>query len=96
MEPDLRDGEVIHNAQAGRFEIHVGGQVAVLTYMLLGDTILFTHTGVPPELEGHWLGSRLVRAGLDYARQNSLKVDTVCWFVDRYIRRHPEYAELRS
>lgn len=90
------DGEVIHNPQANRFEIQVEDQVAILQFRLNGNTLLFTHTYVPPELEGHMLGSRLVRAGLEYARQNSLRVDSACWFVDRFIDRHPEYAALRD
>ncbi|MGE5251572.1 MAG: GNAT family N-acetyltransferase [Bacteroidota bacterium] len=90
------DGEVIHNPEASRFEIQVDRQVAVLRYQMRGETIIFTHTGVPPELEGHWLGSRLVHAGLEYAREHSLKVETWCWFVDGYIRRHTEYESLRG
>ena len=88
------DGEVIHNPEASRFEIQIDRQVAVLRYRMRGSTMLFTHTGVPKELEGRWLGSRLVHAGLEYARENSLRVASLCWFVDRYITKHPEYAEL--
>lgn len=89
------EGQVIHNPEASRFEIQVDRQVAVLRYRLEGDTIVFTHTGVPKELAGQWLGSRLVHAGLEYARQNALKVDSLCWFVDGYIERHKEYQPLR-
>jgi predicted GNAT family acetyltransferase len=90
------DGEVIHNPEASRFEIQVDRQVAVLQYRLNGDTILFTHTRVPEELEGRWLGTRLVQAGLEYARQHSLRVESNCWFVDLYLDKHPEYAALRD
>jgi len=96
MPDESSDIRVIHNAEAERFEIRVDGMVAVLDYQRHGDTILFTHTGVPPELEGRWLGSRLVRAGLEYARENSLKVGSLCWFVNGYMRRHPEYEDLRG
>ena len=89
------EGEVIHNPEAGRFEIQVDRQVAVLQYRMQGDTILFTHTGVPKELEGQWLGSRLVHAGLEYAREHALRVRSLCWFVDGYMKRHPEYEGLR-
>ena len=90
------DGEVVHNPEASRFEIQIERQVAVLRYQMRGGTILFTHTGVPRELEGRWLGTRLVHTGLEYAREQGLKVDSLCWFVDRYISKHPEYADLIS
>lgn len=86
--------EVHHNIAVRRFEIEVKNGIAVLNYAQRGDTITFTHTGVPTELEGRGLGSQLVRAGLDYARENSLKVVPLCWFVAGYIERHPEYKTL--
>jgi predicted GNAT family acetyltransferase len=90
------DGEVVHNPEASRFEIQIDRQVAVLNYRMTGNTILFTHTGVPKEMAGVGIGSRLVYAGLEYARQNSLTVDSWCWFVDKYMDRHPEYQDLRG
>ncbi len=89
------EGAVVHNPEASRFEIQIDREVAVLRYQMRGNTILFTHTGVPQELRGMWLGSRLVQAGLEYAREHSLKVDSLCWFVDGYLERHPEYEDLR-
>jgi predicted GNAT family acetyltransferase len=62
----------------------------VLNYYLSGGVIVFTHTGVPSALEGRGIGSALVRAGLEFARKNNLKVKSLCWFVDKYMRRHPE------
>lgn len=88
------DENVIHNPGAERFEIQVDGLLAVLQYRLDGNRIIFTHTGVPKALEGQWLGSRLVRAGLEYARKNGIKVRSTCWFVDGYLKRHKEYQDL--
>ncbi len=90
------DGEVIHNPEASRFEIQIDRQVAVLQYRLHGDTILFTHTRVPEEMEGHGMGGRLVHAGLAYAHQQGLKVDSNCWFVDVYLSKHPEEGDGRE
>jgi len=85
---------VIHNPDRGRFEAQIDGHTAELTYHLNGDTIVFTHTGVPAALEGQGVGSALVKTGLEYAKENKLKVRALCWFVDGYIQRHPEYQEL--
>ena len=94
MTEQTKKPEVRHNVAASRFELQVGENTAVLEYTLQGDTITFTHTGVPAELEGSGIGSQLARAGLDYARAKALKVVPVCWFVAGYIERHAEYKDL--
>ena len=86
--------EVKHNPTEKRFEIEIEAHLAVLDYQLEGSTITFTHTGVPPVLEGRGLGSKLVRAGLDYARAQGLRVVALCSFVAAYIQRKPEYQDL--
>ena len=86
--------EVIHNPEKHRFELIVEEHAAVLDYMLKGKIIIFTHTGVPPAIGGRGLGSKLVKTGLGYARENHLQVRSLCWFVSKYIRRHSEYQEL--
>lgn len=91
MNINPNDLQVIHLPAQGRFEIRAQGQIAELTYKLNGSTIIFTHTGVPSALEGQGIGSKLAKAGLEYARENGLKVRSLCWFVDGYIQRHPEY-----
>ena len=88
------DLHVVHIPEENRFEIRADGHTAELTYNLRGGTITFTHTGVPPALEGQGLGSKLAKAGLEYARANGLKVQSLCWFVNGYIQRHPEYNNL--
>jgi len=85
---------VNHRLAESRFEIVLADHVAVLDYTRQGETLIFTHTGVPRELEGQGIGSRLVKDGLDYARANNFKVVPVCWFVAQYIERHPEYQPL--
>jgi len=86
--------EVTHNPEENRFELTVDGHLAVLTYTLSGNIIIFLHTGVPPAIGGRGLGVNLVEAGLKYARQNGLKVRSMCWFVSKYLRRRPEYQDL--
>lgn len=85
-----KDLLVIHNLKQKRFEIRIDAHIAELTYSLSGNTIIFTHTGVPPALEGQGMGSLLVKTGLQFARENNLKVQSLCWFVSGYIDRHPE------
>ena len=85
---------VEHDSAAERFVLRREGHTAELQYTLQDGVITFTHTGVPAELEGRGIGSQLAHAGLEYARENNLKVASVCWFVSGYIERHAEYQGL--
>lgn len=85
---------VQHYPELNRFEIRIGEYVAELLYTLKDGVITFTHTGVPPALEGRGLGSKLARAGLEYARQHGLKVVSTCWFINGYLDRNLEYQDL--
>lgn len=86
--------EILHNAAVGRFEVRAGSDVAVLDYSVADRTITFVHTGVPSEMEGRGVGSRLARAGLEYARREGLKVVPQCPFIRSYMERHEEYRSL--
>ena len=86
--------EVHHNLEKQRFELHTNGHQAMLNYIMMGDLITFTHTGVPSAIEGRGIGSKLVETGLNYARENGLRVRSTCWFVSKYIRHNPEYQDL--
>jgi predicted GNAT family acetyltransferase len=88
--------EVVNNEAADRFEASVAGKTALLTYKRTPREIVFSHAEVPAELEGHGLGSKVVRTSLEFARQHGLKVVPLCPFVVWYIQQHQEYAELVS
>jgi len=88
--------EVVHNEQAQRFQVQQDGALAELDYRRTGNQIIFTHTGVPGELEGRGIGSALAKTGLAYARENELEVVPLCPFVRSYIERKPEYQDLVS
>ena len=88
------DGEVRNNAAASRYELEVDGQLAIAEYRLRPGRISFTHTEVPDALEGRGIGKRLVKAALDDARAQGLKVVPICPFVKHYIDTHPEEQDL--
>ncbi len=83
------DLPVIHNIEQKSFEVHLDSHIAELNYRLSEETITFTHTRVPSALEGRGIGSLLAGTGLKYAREKNLKVQSLCWFVDKYMQRHP-------
>lgn len=90
----MTEYEILHNEQDSRFQTTVEGHTARLLYRRDNGRIVFTSTQTPPPLEGRGIGSALARAGLDYARANSLTVVPQCPFVRAYIERHPEYQSL--
>ena len=53
-------------------------------------TIDLTHTEVSPSLQGRGVGEALVRAALDYARANGLRVVPSCPYVKKWLDKHPE------
>lgn len=94
MAEETTEREVRHNPEASRFEIHEEGRLAVAEYRREGQTLIFDHTVVPPELGGRGLGKRLVRAGLAYARAEALQVIPECTFFASFMQKHPETHDL--
>jgi predicted GNAT family acetyltransferase len=89
---DLR---VTDNPERHRFEAHLDGRVvAISTYRLVDDRIVFRHTETDDALEGRGIGSRLVREALDDVRGRNLRVTADCPFVSSWIDRHPDYRDL--
>jgi predicted GNAT family acetyltransferase len=86
--------DIVNNEADGRFEAHLGDEVAFTEYRLLGSGILFPHTEVPPAFEGRGVASALVRAAMAFARERGQKVIPVCPFVAGYVAKHPEFHDL--
>ena len=87
---------VTRNEASHRFEIATDSGVALLNYKLAPGVMTVLHTEVPAPLEGRGLASSLVRAALDHARANGLRVVPTCPFGRKYMERHPEYHDLRA
>jgi uncharacterized protein len=78
-----------------RYEITVDGAPAGSTiYRRRPGLIAFVHTEIDPRFEGRGFGGRLISAALDDARADGEIVLPFCPFVNAYIERHPEYADL--
>ncbi|MBN9605486.1 MAG: N-acetyltransferase [Actinomycetales bacterium] len=67
------------------------------TFRLEGDTIVFDHTEVDPEIGERGLGSTLVRGALEHVRaERSERVVAECSFVRAYLEKHPEFEDLTT
>lgn len=97
VEPDATQPTVQHNQEQNRFELDLDGdQPAHTDYRREGDTLVFHHTYVPVAERGQGHAATVVRAGLDYARDNKLKVEPRCSYVAGFIERNPEYNQLKA
>ena len=85
---------VVHNAVARRFEMNLEGKLAFSKYLLVGEKMIIEHTEVPEELEGRGIAGTIVRAALNYAREQRLKVMPLCPFTASFIHRHPQFQDL--
>lgn len=91
MSIDLDKLEILHNPEQNRFELEVDKHLALVEYMRAGNNIIFTHTEVPPALEGQGIGAKLAKYVLDYAVEQGYKIQPLCPFISAYVRRHEEY-----
>ncbi|GAC1442577.1 MAG: GNAT family N-acetyltransferase [Mycobacteriales bacterium] len=62
---------------------------AYLAYARTGSTLTIEHTVVPPASEGQGIGSALVQAAVEFARDEGLEVEATCSFARRWLERHP-------
>ena len=91
---DAGELKVVNNAAERRFEVRLGDEIAFTEYRIEDDAIRFPHTEVPKAFEGRGVGSLLVKAGMQFAREQGLPVKPACSFVAGYIAKHPEYHDL--
>lgn len=84
---------VRHNVAQHRYELDTDHGVALAVYHEQGDSMVFTHTEVPPVDEGKGFASRLVKEALTDARRRGYRIVPACSFIAAYVRRHPEFAD---
>jgi uncharacterized protein len=94
VKPKRDEVIVRHNEAAHRFETEVDGKLSIADYVRRDREMIMTHTFVPPELRGCGIAEKLVKAALEHARTEKLRVVPACSYVDAFIQRHSEYRTL--
>jgi uncharacterized protein len=87
---------ITHDRDARRFETTVDGALCELDYRLANGVMTITHTGVPPQVGGRGLAAALVESALTTARAEGWKVVPACSYADVWMRRHPDFDDLRA
>ncbi|MDO5501521.1 MAG: GNAT family N-acetyltransferase [Propionibacteriaceae bacterium] len=86
---------LVHNQGATQYELLIDGvRAGYLDYEVAGEMIVMHTTFVSEEFKGQGLGGAIVEAALQDVRANGRKVIARCPFVQAYLTKHPEYAEL--
>ncbi|MBT2293540.1 N-acetyltransferase [Paenibacillus albidus] len=86
---------------AGDRRFYVAGDnkdLAEITYRQDGDKgdLVIDHTRVSEELRGQGAGEELVRAVVDKAREEGLKIVPLCSYAAHQFNKHAEYQDVLS
>jgi len=88
--------DIRHDIAARRFETVVDGQHCELDYRLADKVMTITHTGVPMPVEGRGIAAAMTQAAMETARAEGWTVVPACSYAAAWLRRHPEFADLRA
>jgi predicted GNAT family acetyltransferase len=79
----------------GAFFIDEDGEwIAELTYVLSNGIMTIDHTEIDEKLRGEGIGEDMVKAAVEYARANGLKIKAVCPYAKKVIERTPEFQDI--
>jgi len=92
----MTDYSISHDPASHRFSTVVDGVDAHLEYRLHGGVMTIMHTGVPQAIGGRGIAGALVKAAMDHARAEGLKVNPACSYSAVWMERHPDYHALRA
>ena len=86
---------VEHDTATSRFLVRSPEGVATLRYSMPSLRLMdIESTFVPSAARGRGVGAALVEQALEHARKQGYEVIPSCWYVKRWVERHPEYAGL--
>jgi uncharacterized protein len=86
--------EIAHDLNQRKFYIIVDNLESHLEYVKTDNIINLNHTFVPYELRGKGIAGQLVKAALNFAEENNLKIIPSCSYVADYFQRHKECKKL--
>ena len=86
--------KVIHEKENERFVIYAEGNEVYVEYKMRNNTIDLNHTYTHPALRGKGLAAHVVRAALEFAKENKLKVIPTCSYVQSFIAKNDGDKEL--
>jgi predicted GNAT family acetyltransferase len=83
------------HGRKGAFFIDEDGEwIAELTYFKNNGIMTIDHTEIDEKLRGEGIGQDMVKAAVDYARANGLKIKALCPYAKKVIDRTPEFQDV--
>jgi hypothetical protein len=71
-----------------------GKRLAEMTYSVAGSRVIIDHTRVDELLRGKNVGAQLVRAAVEWARAENVKLLPLCPFAKSVFGKTPAYADV--
>jgi len=88
------DVSTLRNDALHRYELHVGGRLAVQSrYLDKPGHVDFIHTETAEEFQGQGLAKVLAHFALDDVVASGKRIIPHCPFVARYLRKHDGYNQ---
>ena len=85
---------LVHNENECKYEYHIDGHCAYITYDDQAGKMHLTHTIVPEELAGKGLARTLLEEVLEEIKKADKQAVSVCSYVVKYEEKHPELSDL--
>jgi len=83
------------HGRKGAFYIDENGEwIAELSYIKDNGTMTIDHTEIDEKLRGEGIGQDMVKAAVEYARENNLKIKPLCPYARKVIERTPEFQDV--
>jgi len=86
--------ELIHNTDECKYEYHIDGHIAYITYDDQNGNMHLTHTIVPDALAGKGLARELLEDVLSEIEKAGKKAVAQCSYIVKYQEKHPEKSDL--
>ena len=71
-----------------------GEELAEMTYSLEKGKMVINHTEVDESLRGKNIGFQLVAQGVEYARQENLKILPLCEYAEKVLQTTEEFQDV--
>ena len=91
-DPDL---SVVDRPDAGRYELHLDGElVGLADYRLSDGVVTIPHVETDPAHRGQGFAARLMAGIVDDVRTRDLRIRPVCPYAVSYLREHPDDGDV--
>lgn len=85
---------LIHNEAENKYEYHIDGHIAYITYDNQDGVLHITHTIVPEALAGKGLAKILTIDVMNTIEAQGLKVQPQCSYTVAFMEKNPDFQRL--